>query len=357
MSNKPATLVPEAAIPILEEKAIIQATFEQLTGTGKPWEINIRKFNELREKLHRVENELRATNPGKEITCIIGERGMYWLFDDAFQAYKEKIEEAVNAIKSDGPMPVWRYTTAELLDSHVSNMRQLIMAVAHDEVLLTMLKESLGDNHIMLNREFENCERNVRAMLDDIRDQGEFLLSTMSHDILMAERCRITREMIERGTISESELGYTANDLREVEKVIDKRCSKELPAYQKRIASLYSIMQEEMRKSESTQLSRASRWVLAYSLMEPPKGFRGQAEIAQKEHENLATVVASREAELGESEEGKKALKVSKEAELAKEPAPAPTPAPEEEKPEPVEVEPAKKKKKMARMATINRRR
>lgn len=355
MSNRPATLVPEEAIPILEEKAIIQATFEQLTGTGKPWEINLRKFNELREKLHRVEKELRAANPGKEITCIIGERGMYWLFDDAFNAYKEKIEAAVNAVKTDGPMPVWRYTTAELLESHVNNMRQLIMAVAHDEVMLTMLKESLGDNHLLLNREFENCERNVRAMLDDIRDQGEFLLSTMSHDILMAERCRITREMIERGAISENDLGYTAADLREVEKVVDKRCSKALPAYQKRIASMYSIMQEEMRKSESTQLSRASRWVLAYSLMEAPQGFRGQAEIASKEHESLATVVASREQELGESEEGKKALKVSEEAVRAKEPAPVPPPKKEKPEPEPVEEMPVKKK--VARMATISRRR
>ncbi len=352
MSTRPATLVPEEAIPILEEKAIIQATFEQLTGTGKPWEINLRKFNELRDKLHRVESELRATNPGKEITCIIGEKGMYWLFEEAFNAYKEKIEDAVKAVKEEGPMPVWRYTTAELLESHVNNMRQLIMAVAHDEVMLTMLKESLGDNHVMINREFENCERNVRAMLDDIRDQGEFLLSTMSHDILMAERCRITRDMIEKGAIQESDLGYTANDLREVEKVIDERCKKALPAYQKRIASMYSIMQEEMRKSESTQLARASRWVLAYSLMEPPEGFKGQAEIANKEHESLATVVASREEELGESEEGKKALKVSEEAAQTKTP-----PVEEIPEPEPVEEEPPAKKKKVARMATISRRR
>lgn len=354
MSNKPATLIPESAVPILEEKAIIRASFEQLTGVAHPWEINIRKFNEIRKKLYRVERELRDNNPTREVTCIIGERGMYWLFEDAYEAYRETIEEAVKELKDGGPMPVWRYTTTEMLEAHVGNMRQLIMAVAHDAVLLDMLKDSLGDNHVMLNREFENTERNVRAMLDDIRDQGEFLLSSVSHDLLMVERCRITREMIERGVVSEEQLGYSAEELRRVEDVLDERCKKDLPAYEKRLAAIYSRMKDEMRKSESTQLVRSSRWVLAYSLLgEAPQGFRGQAEVASKEHETLSTVVKSREEELGESDEGKKALATAEEAVRAKEPPPPPEPK-EESKEEPVE-EP-KKKKKITRMAFSSRK-
>ncbi|MBI1390201.1 MAG: hypothetical protein GC154_17310 [bacterium] len=353
MPSKPATLIPEDAVPFLEESATLQATFEQLTGTDKPWEVNLRKFKELREKLRRVEKELRETNADKEITCIIGERGMYWLFEEAFETFREKIDETLKKIKEEGPMPVWRYTTAEMLAAHVNNMRQLIMAVAHDIVLLDLLKESLGDNHVMLNREFENSERTVRAMLDDIRDQGEFLMSSVSHDLLMMERCRITREMIERGDVGEEILGYTAEDLRRVEGILDERCKKEMPAYEKRIASMASIMRDEMRKSESAQLIRASRWVMAYSLLgDAPKGFKGQATMANKEQEGLEAFVASREEELGESEDGKKALTAAKETKPVEAPAPPPS---QEDEPQ-AEEEP-KKRKRVTGMAYLDRRR
>lgn len=355
--HQPASIIPDDLIPLLEEQAVYIASFSQLVKADKPWDVDMKIFRELHRTLLKIEIELRKNFVGEDITCVIANQCMYWATSDLMKTVTEKVNTRLDAMKHGGPVPVWKQTSSELLNTHISNMKQLILAVSHDVVLLTLLKDKLGDNIHMLNREFEKCEHLVRILLEDIKEQGHFLSRAMSTNMHLFERCRITRDMIERGEIDEDKLGYSLEVLEKAEQQLDERCRKEMPAYRQRITSIFSHMQEALRDGESTQLTRASRWSLAFTMLgDAPEGFRGQAQMAESENKGYTMMVSAREEELGPSEAGQSALKAAEEAEhYSPEPEPKEKPAPEP-KPEPQSEEPPKKKKSTNRMAFSSRR-
>lgn len=365
MSEKPAVLISDELVALLIDIAICKVSFIDLAGTDYPWEVDFNKFQLLREKLRKLETQVRGANSHEEITCVLSGDGAFWLTGDGLNTFKRELVKPNKKKKDDGPDPIWKLTTSEIILSHIGNMRQLILAVAHDSVLLEHLKESLGDNHLMLEREFGHAELTVRGLLKDIKEQGPNLSFIASENVKLMERIRITRELIEQGKLSEDVLGYSPDELDRAYKVLDERIKKKMPNYNNRLMAILSRVKESLRQGESTQLRRASRWEIAFSLMgEPPQGFRGQLELAKTERKTMMAIVESREHELGVSEAGQTALTSAQEAKKISEPTsppPEPEPVPEPEPaPEPKPDEPQEEKKpskeKRLGMAVLDRR-
>lgn len=312
MSGNPAVLISDELINVIEERSLCKVYFRDLTGTEYPWEVDLHSFQDIRGKFYRIEQGLRNANPEQEITCILAGRGAFWVTRPGVEDFFEGLKKPLKKLKIEGAMPVWKMTSAEVFGSHLSNMRQMILAAAHDMVLLEYLRESLGNQHDFIHREFEHCELTVRALLDNIKDQGPNLNFATHQEIIMVERCRITIELLERGVRTEQELGYTREDLERVMEILDKSCRKDYPAYNKRIASVFNQVKHCLQDGEGAQLTRSSRWEMTYALCgRPPVGFRNQAEIVSVEREGMKALVCSRVEELGSSEITSKAMEIS----------------------------------------------
>ncbi len=360
MGNKPALLLPDDLIEQLDSQSIYKAMFKDVTGYDYPWEVNYNKFDKIRGKFNQIERGVRSAYPNKEITCVITGKGAFWLPQSGTEMYKEKVDRQLQTLKSEGPMPIWRFTSAEMYTNHLGNIRQLIMAVAHDLVLLEHLRDSFTSNHDFIQREFERCELHVRGFLDELKEHGDELSFAVSDFISLAERCRITQEMLIRGEATPEELGYDEETLSRVLNVIDVRLKKRMPSYQRRIMAVHNKVKDSLRGGEVTQLTRVSRWDMAYALMgDPPAGYKGQAMLASMEHEGMNTFVSSREQELGVSEHGQEALNISQQVESVKsgEAPPAYEPEPAEETHEDDSAQSETEKKKKTGMAYLNRRR
>ena len=357
MAEKPAVLISDEQVAQLAKTAVCKVSFQELSGTSYPWEVDFKTFQEIKAKLDHIENALRSANPVMDITCVLSGQGAFWQSREGFESFLKGMEETKKKIKDEGPYPIWKLTSSEMFSSHLSNMRQLIMAAGHDLVLLEHLKDPLGSNHTMIHREFEQCERRVRLMLDDIADQGSNLEFAMTKDIVLLERVRITQEMFNQGLLAEQDLGYTQEELERVQAVLEKRCMKDFPKFKQRLQATFNQVKDSLRTGECTQLRRVSHWEIAFALIGiPPIGYQGQSALATSERQAMTQIVASREEEIGETAEGKTALNTAEEARKTVEPS-TPPPEPEEpieETPE-TEAETDVKVKKRPRMAIIDR--
>jgi len=360
MAEKPAVLISDDLVDYLSNNSICDVSFQELTGTQHPWDVDMNVFQELKVKLDQIEKALRSANPELDITCVLSGHSAFWQSRDGLKLFMDKIKSQQKT-NGNEPSPIWKLTSSEIFASHISNMRQLILAAAHDQVLLEHLKDPLGNNHLMLQREFEHGERNVRLLLDDIADQGINIEFTTSKDIILLERIRITQDMLANNKITINDLGYTQQELQHVQSILEKRIKQEFPKFRRRLTGAYNTIKESLRNGESTNLRRISHWEMAFALLgNPPIGYRGQSDLTTVEREKMTAIVASREDEIGPTEEGQTALAAAEESRQAVEPTTAPpAPQPVEEPPvEPEEEKPvvtATRKKTKPRMAIIDR--
>jgi hypothetical protein len=314
MSEKPAVLISEEQAALLKETAICKISFIELTGREYPWEVDHKNVQQIKAKLDHIENALRSANPVLDLTCVVTGDGAFWLPREGLDLFIESYQDKKKAIQRDGPYPIWKQTSEELLHSHINNMRQLILATAHDMVLLERLKDSLGHHHTLFYREFAQAERRVRILLDDIAEHGENFEFATSRDVVLLERVRVTQEMLNRGMAFEEDLGYSADELERVQQVLDKRCEKDHVRFRLRFNGIYNQLRESLRVGECSQLRRVSHWDMAFALIgTAPMGYRGQSQLARSEREILTELVASREEEIGGSDEGQGALTAAEE--------------------------------------------
>ena len=159
-----------------------------------------------------------------DITCVIAGEGCFWLDKEGTDHFSQKVRKPSLEEKSNSTMPIWKLTSGEIFNSHIYNMRKLILAVCHDMVLLDHLKESFGQNHTFITRDFSRYERFVRILVDDMKEQGPNLNFALSENIIMLERAEITYKMLQNKTISPKELGYSERDLAKVIEILDNRC-------------------------------------------------------------------------------------------------------------------------------------
>ncbi|MFB3787237.1 MAG: hypothetical protein ACE15F_12805 [bacterium] len=309
MSTKPALLIDSQLEPVLKTAALCQVSFKDLTGSNSPWNLNHKTWQEIRTALARFEHLIRTNNPREEVTCVISGQGVSWLPEAGMEVYYRKFETLQAARNKEEPYPLWKMTTAELFNQHADTLRKLVMSVAHDLVLMEQMRGPLGSHHLLLHREFEQSERGIRLLLNEGKDHHNNMAFVSAQEIVILERARITRIMLENGQLQEEKIGYSLGDLIRVGDLLHRRCKRLFPIYTKRLQSVNNLMKNSLREGEFTQLRRASRWELAFSLIgSPPAGYRGQAKLATKEREVFSEVVESREKELGETAAGQDVL-------------------------------------------------
>lgn len=309
MNQKPAVLITDEVNLLLQTHAVQQASFQQLTGVNHVWEVDSIRFGAMTAKLAALEIGLRNKQPDKNITCFITDTGAYWLTQAGIDLLGKAMEAVQKILVKEGPLPVWHCTSAELFTSHVANMRRLLMAAAHDLVLIDSLKEALGSNHPFMNREFETCKNSIHKMRDAIMKEAPAYSHVTSEDIVMFERCRITFDLLDKKEKSEDELGYNVEKLKKAQTILDRRCIQAMPNFQGFMNRVSGELKDSLRRGESVQLNRASKWELTFNLMDViPDRYRGQAHLATLERKGLSSFVASRENELGQSSFGQETL-------------------------------------------------
>ncbi|MGC9327072.1 MAG: hypothetical protein ACP5I1_05535 [Candidatus Hinthialibacter sp.] len=309
MSEKPAVLISDKFIERLTDHAICDVSFRELSGKTHPCEVKLNAYQEIRSKLSHIETTLRTANPIMDITCVVTGQGVYWLAHEGMEVYLKNLEEVKKRLDEGGAYPIWKMTSTEIFTSHEYNLRQLILAAAHDMVLLDLLKDSLGEDVGSLQNEFEICERRVRILLENMVERKEDLNFILSPNIVLYERIRITREMVNRGMLQFQNLGYNLQDLDEAQSSLEKRCAKDFPTFHQRERSAFDQIKESLRQGECAQLRRVDQLDKTFiRLGAPPIGFQSQARLAHEEREALVAIVKSRESELGESDIGQKAL-------------------------------------------------
>ncbi|MFH1740481.1 MAG: hypothetical protein ABIH23_15840 [bacterium] len=344
---------PDPVLAVLYEVQVHFASFRQLTGVDDPWHLTRDRIKRTHERMGREDRIVRAQYEGKDVTCLAWTDGAFWLLPEGVEKYAAAIEETRAAGDGAPTQPVWRMTLRELLVQHTGNLKQLVMSVAYDLVAIESLREKLPTDHTMLKNEFARCERIVGDLIEELLKERERLGKVLGNNVELYERVLITEQMLERGEISEESLGYSSQDLRRAQSRIRDLCQEELTVYEHVLNVARGRVQEGLRGGEHTQLTRTSRWDYTFhQFEEAPSGFLGLSSLVSFERRRLAAIVASREKELGESEEGKTLLQTAAEIDRPKEPPPEePTPPPKEEAPKEV------KKKLVRRMATADRHR
>lgn len=304
----------------LVDNHIHQISFHELTNTNYPWEVDYTMFRHIEKSIENAEATLRTSYPTRNIAALMTDNRLYWLFADSLDEYINLQQKSVKEVLSTGAFPTWKMTSAELAGGHIENLRHIILAAAHDEVLLDQLRKPLGGNFTLMHREFELGEKYVYQMLEYVKKYGPSISLAMKESFVMMERCRVTFDAIQRGEVELEHLGYSVDELEEVKKILNHRCQQEFPAYLKQFDAIHQMMTNAIREGENTQLIRLSRWELAIALLDDiPDSFIGQAELIGFEREKLESIVRSRELELGPSMLGKQALDLNARAVAAKE--------------------------------------
>ncbi len=316
MYSRPAILLSNHLNEFLHSAHIHSLSFEKLTGKEHPWEVGEEQFQQLRQQLYSIEYELRNEYDGQGLTSVINGEGAFWLLEEQLIQYLQSADAVLHKLREEGPLPTWKLTTMEMVSTHVSNMKQLIMAVAHDLSLLEFLQEALGKNRTLIQRQFEQSERFVSNLLEEIQEIGPQLAAMASEKTELLERSRITKQMMEQNELTEEKLGYTLDDLQRVEKLLEEQCQQKIESFRQKFMAAYQRLLTTFRDGESTQLGRASKWEMTFALLgEIPNGFEGHAHLTCMEREGLQWTLRFREGELGESVGGQKALSESQKVE------------------------------------------
>ena len=352
MPPEDSIIPPDPILAVLCEVQVHNSSFRQLTGVDDPWQLNRARIERTRDRMAREDRIARGQYPGKDLSCIAWTDGAFWLLPEGVQKYAETIDRNRSPANGRTVQPIWKMTLRELLLQHTANLRQLVLSVAYDLVTLEGLKEKIPSDHAMLKKEFERCEQIVGDLVEELLEERERLGKVLTENVELYERTLITEQMLRRGDISEETLGYTMEDLRRAQDRVRDLCRQELNVYQHVLNVSRGRMQEGLRTGEQTQLTRTSRWDYAFhQFEEPPEGFVGFAMLVSHERKRLAVIVASREEELGPSEEGKELLDLSRKLDASPESKEVPAEEELAQGTPPGEV----KKKVVRRMATAER--
>lgn len=293
---------------LLSGKANHFASFQELTGIEYPWEADTNRFHHAQKNLYTLDKKNRG-NSTTAVTTVVGSEGIYWLIGDGLDEFLGKFDEHIRVMQSEGPMPVWRLTSSEMFTDQISNMKRLLLTSIQDRVLMANLKESMGQQSDLMSREFSRSHKSVFKILEDIRQQTGNVEMMYQYDIITMERARITMEMLQRKTTSEDELGYASADLNRAIQFLDHRLRANNPRFMKIIETVQSHLKNDLRHSESNQLSRAGYWDLAFQTMSNvPTSYEGQPRVAHSELRGYRVMVLSREQEMGMSDVGRSAL-------------------------------------------------
>jgi len=320
MPTRPATFISDELIHLLESTCLSKASFLELSGVQYPWDVTANTLSVIREALIHFEKIVRTQCPFQTLICLVTGDAVYWIDEIKLGVLQEQMRQTIQDLNENGPMPVWKSTTAEILTSHLRNIKRLILAVVHDSILLQRLRNDLKDQYKIIHREFQQAERNVLKLLHLLCEYGPKIACAMNQDLIYLERCKITQTMIEQGEITQEELGYSEDQLNRVIDRLNDRCLQALPGAMVLFRSIHNYSMNALRDGESSQLLRASRWEILFSLMDDiPKDSVSYFQLMTFERSGLSVFVDSRERELGASSTGREAITKANEAKETRE--------------------------------------
>lgn len=315
MPTRPTTLISDEMIHLLESISLSKASFFELTGVQHPREIDPKSFDLIRKEISNIETELQNKYPFNIFLCMATGEALYWIDESKVESLQKEMLITIQDINKEGPLPVWKCTTAELLLGHLRNIKRLILAIAHDFVLLENLQNHLGDRYKLVYREFHQAELRILNLLEAVREHGTKITYALNQDLILLERCRITQSIIERGEKTPKELGYSLREISEAIEILNERCKKSLHNASTVIRLMHNFFMNALREGENSQLIRACRWEILYSMLdEAPDGMESFVRIMSLERNGMSVFVKSREQELGETAAGQQALSKAKES-------------------------------------------
>ena len=126
---RPTNLISDELINVLDASHIEKVTFKMISGDKYPWEITKDNYEKICDTIHDRELDYQLKYPFKSLVCMTAGDAMYWIDRSELEAVRDSMERTIQSLQQNGPMPVWKYTTEELLFHHLRNIKRLILAV------------------------------------------------------------------------------------------------------------------------------------------------------------------------------------------------------------------------------------
>ncbi|MFH1739153.1 MAG: hypothetical protein ABIH23_09100 [bacterium] len=308
------TAANDPILSALDKAQVHFADFQKLTGVDDVRELTFNRIRKTRERIAREDRTVRFNNSGNGVTCLPWTVGAFWLRHEGLLEYF-KVVQRVNATQGNsGVQPAWQLTVREVVNQHIGNLRQLVLSLAYDWVIIEAFSgKLLSHDHVALNKELTRCEQVVQDLIQKLLVERESIGSLLGVNVELYERAHITERMIHNGDIDETALGSTLEKLRLAQERARELCRQELAVFEQLLEATRGNVEEGLREGERAQFARVNRLDYTFQRIEEiPDGFVGLASLVAFDRRRLAAVVASREEELGPSKEGEALLAQSK---------------------------------------------
>lgn len=287
-------------------------SFKELAGTARPWEVNASIFQKMQTRMVRIEKQFHQKNHNGILTCILSEKGAYWLSDDSLNHFLNRFQDVVSDAPHSIPLPMWKLSAAEMVCCQVKNLRLLIVALVRDLNLIEKIQPRLNGDYAEYKRDFVRLEKKMYLMLNGFSDLLPSFPKVLNKGVDSYDRIMITMEMFEKQEIKDGEIGYTEIDLCAAQSVIEDKLKKINPAFQYQLKSVKSVMKQEIHECESIHLYRTSQWeFIIQSMSDKYDDLKCVLQIHSLERKVLHQIVTEREKELGDSPYGQNALSTS----------------------------------------------
>lgn len=298
--NKPILFISDLLDPAVESTALFYRSFESICEEPTLAGFDHQRIDGIGQQLTEAENRLYIEYPGIELTCVHTQKGAYWLNGESLKiALQNLTQQMQRTEKSEGRMPIWKLTVEELLSNHLDNLKHLVQIYAHDSLHLERLKIGMNGQQDAFTRLFEDCWRTIRRLVERVERWSLNRDGFFHPYFILLDRCRITKTMLNRREIDESILGYSVQDLVNVEKNLEERCRQIDPDFHTHQDTHYRDLLTDLLEGERIQRLRVRLWQdLFQSLKGAPEGFHGMAQLMEWEQIGLDSFISVRLDEL-----------------------------------------------------------
>ena len=299
IGNKPAFFIPDVFDCAVQPRALFSQSFEKVCGGRSLSGFDCEKISTVQRNLFDCQLSLKELYPDDEITCVFSHNGAYWLNRDALGLSLHAIDDQLDRLSGKSRVPVWKLTVEELLSYHRDNLRYLVQASTNDSIIFGNLSQRLNGQQESLTRLFKTCWQKVFSLSEGVERWTTNRMEYINEYVVLLDRCRITRTLLNCGEINEDKLGYTAEDLLQAERFLEDRCFNLDPNFQERQKKVYQELLRDLLAGERLQRLRAQQWEDVFdSLGGPPEGYRGFSSVLERERRGLDSFCSTRVREL-----------------------------------------------------------
>lgn len=309
MSQQPITIINPECIDRLEKVCLERATFLEITGVEYPWEIDSLRARGISRIFQHYEKSVQRRNPESSCVCFITDDVVFWISVEDVPEILFCYKKILASLYQNGPMPIWKMTTAELLVCHLKNVKRLILLSAYDFYDLEHYRARLNNAYPVMYREFYLASKSVLGLLDSIKDHDTKTRFALSDELIMLERCRITYDFVLRGERRAASVCYSIRQLNEALTTLENRIQETMPGSIWSLKVLNHSIRDSFRRGEAELLKRTTRWGVVHALT---GCLKDHASLLQQmimlEKNAYLELVSARENELGITSVGQEAI-------------------------------------------------